>query len=205
MLITDPQAARGPLVDSVIRAVQGGVGIVSVRDPDPVAQLELARELRGPLSNEGALLVVNDRLDVAKDAGADGVHLKRTSVRPAEARAILGDDALIGISTHTPEEVEDAFRDGADYVVFGPVFSTPSKEGIFEPRGPAAYHRVTAAHDQPVLALGGVNETSIRQLAGGRVDGVAAIRALLDVSDPTRAARALRSAVDRLVIERGAG
>ncbi|MEN8150255.1 MAG: thiamine phosphate synthase [Planctomycetota bacterium] len=204
MLITDARPARGPLAAAVIRAVSGGVTIVQVREPDPSAQLALARELRDPLRDEGALLVVNDRLDVARDAGADGVHLKRSSVPPREAREHLGPDAVIGISTHTPEEVDDAFRDGADYVVFGPVFATPSKAGIFDPRGPELYHRVAREYDRPVLALGGIDEGNVCALAGGPVPGVAAIRGLLDVDDPARAARALCDALDRIAREDGA-
>jgi thiamine-phosphate pyrophosphorylase len=192
MLITDPALAPASLRDAVVRAVRGGVTIVQVRDTDATAQLALARDLREPLRNEGALLVVNDRLDLVRESGADGVHLKRSSVSPAVARRELGPHAVVGVSTHSPEEVETAFALGADYVVFGPVFDTPSKAGLLEPRGAAAYHRVAAAHERPVLALGGITEKSLRRLAGGPVPGVAAIRALVCAPDPEAAARRFR-------------
>jgi thiamine-phosphate pyrophosphorylase len=193
MLITDLRASPRPLLDDVRRAVRGGVTAVMVRAPelDSPELLELARELADPVREGGALLLVNDRVDVAIDAGADGVHLKTTSVPTAVARRRLGDDAVIGRSTHLPEEIDAAFSDGADYVVFGPVFDTPSKRGLIEPCGPAAYHEQVRRSPGPVLALGGVNAGTLERLAGGPVPGIAVIRAILAADDAEAAARHL--------------
>jgi len=203
LLITDRRATRRPLAETVAAAVDGGVTAVMVRAPDADAEelLSMTLDLEPSVRGGGALLLVNDMVDVAIAAGADGVHLKRTSVNVAEARRQLGPDRVVGVSTHAPEEVESAFEDGADYVVFGPVFPTPSKTGIFDPRGPELYHRVVRAAPGPVLALGGIDLDSLDRLAGGPVPGVAAIRALQDVPDPASAARRMRERLATMATE----
>jgi len=199
MLITDPDATRSELVDGVAAAVRGGVTAVQVRRPGAGAGelLELVRALTAPTREGGALLLVNDRIDVALAAGADGVHLKRSSLSIGAARKILGRKKVIGVSTHEEEEVRAASADGADYVVFGPVFRTPSKEGIITPRGPERYAATALAASIPVLALGGVNRRTLPELTDRPVPGVAVIRAILAANDPEEAARELRSAVMR--------
>lgn len=186
-----------PLADAVARAVTGGATAVQVRAPGAGARelLAIAKAVAEPVRRAGALLVVNDRIDVALAAKADGVHLKRSSLGPAEAREILGPDAIVGVSTHAPEEVAAAFAGGADYCVFGPVFRTPSKEGVLEPRGPALYARVAASAAGPVLALGGVSAETVVRLRAGPLPGVAVVRAVLSADDPAAAARALRRAM----------
>ena len=194
LLITDREVTRRPLAETVAAAVRGGVTAVMVRAPGADAEelLSMTLDVQSCLRGTGALLIVNDRVDVALAAGADGVHLRRTSVGVPEARAAMGPDRLVGVSTHSPEEVDAAFAEGANYVVFGPVFETPSKAGILEPRGPDLYHRVARSAGGPVLALGGIDGETLDLLAGGPVPGVAAIRALQDVPDPEGAARRMR-------------
>lgn len=190
MLVTDPGSSRLPLEEAVPKAIRGGVTAVQVRGPGMAArdQLALTRAVLGPARAAGALVVVNDRVDVALAAGADGAHLKRVSLPVDEARRILGPDRLLGVSTHTPEEVERAFAEGADYVVFGPVFRTPSKEGILEPRGPSLFAGVASVSPGPVIALGGVDRESVNLLPGA---SVAVVRAILGSEDPEEAAREL--------------
>lgn len=193
MLITDRRVSRRPLADAVARAVRGGVTAVMVREPGLEAGplLDLVLELRGPVAEAGALLLVNHHVDVALAADADGVHLKAASVPVSAARRLVGPDRVVGVSTHTEEEVSAAFRDGADYVVFGPVFPTPSKAGILGPRGPDRYADVVRVAQGPVLALGGVSRETLPLLSGGPVPGVAMIRGILDEKDPEGAAREL--------------
>jgi thiamine-phosphate pyrophosphorylase len=193
MLIADPRSARRPLPDLLPAAIRGGVDAVQIRCPGlPAGELlEVVRAAAPAVREGGARLLVNDRIDVALAAGADGVHLKTTSLLPAEARRLLGRDRLVGVSTHTPEEVLAAFDGGADYVVFGPVFATPSKAGLLDPRGPGGYHAVASRAPGPVLALGGVDGRSVRRLAAGPLHGVAVIRAVLSANDPEAAAREL--------------
>jgi thiamine-phosphate pyrophosphorylase len=199
MLVTDRRIARVPLAAAVARAVAGGVTAVMVREAGLGARelLELTEAIRDAGRDADLTVVVNDRIDVAKAAGISGVHLKRTSLPVAAARAMLGDGALVGVSAHLPAEVHEAFEEGADYVIFGPLFATPSKAGILDPRGPEAARVVAAAAAGPVVAIGGIqpeNATSIRP----PIAGVAAIRALLDTSDPEDAARRLRAATEAL-------
>ena len=197
MLITDPVLPPDELVAPVRAAIQGGVTAVMVRRPGAGADeiLDLTRALVAPAREGGALLIVNDRLDVALAADADGVHLKRSSLPVAEARMLLGPEKILGVSTHREEEVHEACREGADYVVFGPVFGTPSKEGILTPRGAERYMAVAADAAIPVLALGGLNPRTIAELPAGPVPGVAVIRAILDDPDPGAATERLRSAL----------
>jgi thiamine-phosphate pyrophosphorylase len=200
MLITDDLAGRPDLVQAVVSAMAGGVTAVQLRQPgmDARSLRELALRLLEPVRACGGLLIVNDRVDVALAVDADGVHLKRTSLDVASARDILGPQKVIGVSTHEEQEVEDAFHHGANYAVFGPVFKTPSKEGILSPRGPERYLALARTAAGPVLALGGVNAENLPQLDNGRIPGVAVIRAILDAKDPARAARSLRARIDGL-------
>jgi thiamine-phosphate pyrophosphorylase len=193
MLIADPRAVERPLSPLLGSAISGGVDAVQIRCPGlPAAELmSVAREVAPTVRAAGGLLLVNDRIDVALAAGADGVHLKAASLPPAEARRLLGRDRLVGVSTHTTEEVAAAFEGGADYVVFGPVFATPSKAGLLDPRGPEGYRAAASGAPGPVLALGGVDRETIRALATGPLDGVAVIRAVLAAEDPGAAAREL--------------
>ena len=193
MLITDPHASRRELLAGVRAAIRGGVTAVQVRRPGAGAGelLDLVKDLQAPARDHGVLLIVNDRLDVALAAGADGVHLKRSSLPTALARKLLGPGKILGVSTHLEEEVHEAGAKGADYVVFGPVYFTPGKEGILEPRGPERYAAVAAAASIPVLALGGVDRRTIHELARGPLPGLAVIRAILAREDPEAAAREL--------------
>ncbi len=197
LLITDRRIARRPLADAVALAVRGGVAGVQVREPDLAAAdlLGLVRSVLPAAHAGGAVVVVNDRIDVALAAGADGVHLRRSSLPPEEARRMLGPRALVGVSTHEEAEVTAAFAEGADYVVFGPVFSTPSKEGLLSPRGAEEFRRVAAGAAGPVLALGGMDAARAETLGIRPPHGVAAIRAILAAEDPEAAARALAVAV----------
>jgi thiamine-phosphate pyrophosphorylase len=196
MLVTDRRVPRDPLPDAVARAVAGGVTAVMLREPDLGAGplLALAAEILPRVRAEGALFLVNDRIDVALACGADGVHLRRTSLAPDAARGLLPPGSLLGVSTHEETEVRDAFAAGADYVVFGPVFATPSKAGILEPRGVEESARVAAAAPGPVLALGGVTPANLPELVRAGCPGAAAIRALLAAADPADAARRMRRA-----------
>jgi thiamine-phosphate pyrophosphorylase len=158
--------------------------LVRERDLDDHLLHELLSEARRALPRPARLLV-HRRVDLAGLADADGVHLPADGLPVARIRAVAPDGFLIGRSTHTAEEVASARHEGADYVVFGPLFETPSKAGILPPRGLAELARVSAL-GIPVVAIGGIDEQSApRVLAAGAV-GIAAIRAF---ADPVRARR----------------
>lgn len=194
-LITDRKQvpAGRTLIEAVRAALEGGVRAVQLREKDlPAAALYLlALELRELTARYGARLLINDRLDVAQAVGADGVHLGGHSLPVTAARGLLGPDRLIGVSTHRPEEVAAAKRDGADFVTFGPVFFTPSKAAYGEPVGLDQLRSACAAAPLPVLALGGVTAERIPALLDAGAAGAALISAVLAAGDPAAAAACL--------------
>jgi thiamine-phosphate pyrophosphorylase len=196
-LITDrKQLPPGrSLVETVAAVLAGGVRAVQLREKDLAASefFPLARELRALTARHGARLLINDRLDVALAVEADGVHLGGHSLPVAVARKILGPDKLIGVSTHRPEEVLAAQRDGADFVTFGPIFFTPSKAAYGEPVGLGRLHEVCTASTLPVFALGGVTLDRIAELRAAGCHRIALISAILAATDPTTAASAILS------------
>lgn len=139
---------------------------------------ELAVEARSAASRSatGELrILVNGRPDLALGAGLDGVHLPGSGLPVDVVRSLLGSEALIGCSTHHPDEVARAFELGADYVTFGPVYPTPSKQAYGPPPGLEGLERA-AAHGGPVLALGGITMERIRECMGAGAYGIAGIR-----------------------------
>lgn len=197
-LITDRKAA-GPrgLLSTVEAAFKGGVTLVQLREKDLSAKelLSLAIELKTLAARYKARLLINDRIDIALLANADGVHLTSTSYSPKEARKLLGNKALMGVSTHSLEEALRAQDDGADFVTFGPVFHTPSKAGMGGPLGIDRLKEAAQKLSIPVFGLGGIDESNIKAVAaaGARV---ALISAIMASSDPERAALNLLAAIE---------
>ena len=151
--------------------------------------LALAERLRAATARTGALLFVNDRLDVALAAGADGVQLGTGSMPADVARRLLPAGTLIGVSTHAPGEAPA----GADFALFGPVWATPSKTGA---QGEDRLREAVRAAPIPVLAIGGVTAERIAAARAAGAAGVAVIRAILAAPDPRAATRALLAALD---------
>jgi thiamine-phosphate pyrophosphorylase len=196
-LVTDRRQTNGrPLIDVVEQALQGGVRAVQLRerDLDTRSLLHLAHGLRVLTHRYGALLLVNDRIDIALASGADGIHLPAESFGVKDART-LGPDLLIGVSTHRPDEVAAAEAAGADFVVFGPVFDTPSKRPFGPPAGLEALAEAALGARLPVLAIGGITGERVRDVRESGAAGVAVIRAVLAADDPTAASRALTDAI----------
>ncbi len=196
-LITDPHAAATSVIEVVTcaaRAAGAGGVMVQLRDKQlgGRALTELARALREVTRARDCPLVINDRLDVALAVEADGVHLPEAGMSIADARRLAGPDLLIGASTHGAEAARRACAAGANFVVCGPVWDTPSKRGMGDPIGLGELG--DAARDLPgkVYALGGV--TDVERAAAARdvgAHGVAVIRAVLTAADPGNATRAL--------------
>ena len=181
---------RRPAIEAALR---GGVDAVQLRDRRAAggALLATARALRALTYNHEAALLVNDRIDVALAADADGVHLPAASWPIATARTLLGPRPWIGRSSHGAAEAAAAAVEGADYVVLGPIFATPSKEPYGAPLGTDALAATRAA--APLVAIGGVTAEHVPALRAAGAYGVAAIRAILDAPDPGAAARAFRA------------
>jgi len=198
-LITDRRSlpAGRDLLATVRSALRGGVRAVQLREKDlSSAELyPLARELRQLTREFSARLLINDRVDLALAVEADGVHLGHHSLPIAVARQLLGDQRLIGVSTHHPDEVDRAAAAGADFVTFGPVYATPSKLPYGSPLGRSAFAAACADAPLPVFALGGVTAARLPELRAVGCTHVALIGAILHAVDPETATQTLLRAL----------
>lgn len=195
-LIADTGVVSPPRLPGIVAAaVNGGVGIVQLRAKglETLAQVELARELAAICERAGARFVVNDRLDVALASGADGVHVGHQGIEdlaPADARRILGADAIVGVSVGSPDEAARAEAAGATYVSAGPMFPTTTKADAGPAAGEPLLRAVRAAVTIPVVAIGGITAARADDLHAAGADGVCVGAAILGAADPTAAARA---------------
>ena len=175
-------------------ALRGGVDVVQLRDKEMQdAELVLAaRTFRRSCSAYGALFVLNDRPDLVAACGADGVHVGQADASVAEARAIVGRKAVIGLSIETEEQLDAV--DGADYLGVGAVFATPTKTE--SAAGGLGLVRAAAARaDIPWFAIGGIDLSNVRDVVAAGATGIAVVRAIRDADDPESATRVLRAAL----------
>ena len=183
--------------DFVARALSGGVDIVQLRAKHrPDQEIITAGGHYARLCREhGALLIVNDRPDLVEAIGADGVHIGQDDGPVDAARAVVGRDRLIGLSTHTPEQIDRANDADVDYIGVGPVHATPTKPG--RPAVGLALVRYAAQNAQhPFFAIGGVQLSNAHEIARAGGARIAVVRALTEVQEPEAMARALRRALD---------
>jgi thiamine-phosphate pyrophosphorylase len=178
-------------------AVAGGAAVLQVRVKDaPSGEvLAVAREVVA-LARGRALVLVNDRADLALLAGADGVHVGDDDLPPAEARRLLGPELLVGRTTRTLEEARRALAEGADHVGFGPIFATTTKALAVPPRGVEALRAVCAALGAPVVAIGGIGAGTIGDVAGAGAACAAVVGAIFGAGDAAENARALAAAFE---------
>jgi thiamine-phosphate pyrophosphorylase len=178
--ITERKASNLPYSDMVLKALRAGVRWVQYRDKDRTRReiYDESVRLRSITRDFDAALVVNDHPDIALAAEADGVHLGQDDLPLREARKIMGKDAIIGISTHTIEQAIIAQKDGADYIGFGPIFHTTTKDAG-SPQGTDRLREVKKHIDIPVVAIGGINITNIRSVIEAGADAVAVASAIL--------------------------
>lgn len=199
MVITHPRPRCGrPLEEVVGEVVAAGATAVQLRDKEapPRELLALARRLRAVTARHRALLIVNDRLDIALAAGADGVHLGPGDVPVAAARRVVPDGFLLGHSTDDPGVARRAEADGADYLGCGTVFPTNSKADAGAVIGVGGLAAVARSVGIPVLAIGGVTAGRVPLLGGSGAGGVAVISAVMAARRPANAARRLLEAVE---------
>ena len=193
-----PQEKNNPslsvLIDYLTRAIDAGIDMVQVRERDLSARdlLCVADAARAIAEDGKTLVLINDRSDVAACAGA-GVHLTTRSMTADVVRRAFGPSMVVGVSTHSLEEAQEAEQRGADFVVFGPVFETESKKVYGPPVGLDALASVTARVRIPVLAIGGINLANFRETFDRGAAGVAGISLFAQAEDLTRVVRVIRS------------
>lgn len=178
-LITDRKACEpGDVVTLIAQAAAAGVDLVQIREKDLSARAlcQLVERAVAAVEAYATRVLVNDRFDVALACGAHGVHLTTQSLPTRVVRAQVGDRLMIGVSTHSLEEVRRAEREGADFVVCGPVFETPSKQPYGPPLGLAAFAEIVRQTRLPVLGIGGIDLTNFRRVLACGARGIAAIR-----------------------------
>lgn len=196
-LITDRLGAEAAWLPRVRSGALGGADWVQLRDRSAAAGdlYSAARRLRAELGEGGPRIAINDRLDVALAAAADGVHLAGRSLPVAAARALLPPGILLGRSVHALDEAIEVVREGADYVTFGHVFPSTSKPGL-PPRGLHDLSAIVEAVPVPVLAIGGITAANVDEVLATGCAGIAVISAILGAEEPARAAADLRAALD---------
>ena len=195
-LVSEPRVGGRPAEPMVAAALAAGVNVVQVRDKEASdrALVAAARRLRALCDEHGALLIVNDRPDLAYACHADGVHVGQDDAAVADVRAAVGDELLIGLSTHSPEQIAAAAETDADYIGVGPVYATPTKPG----RAPVGLELVAhaASHAvQPFFAIGGIDAQRAPEVAAAGAERMAVVRAIRDALDPGAAAAEIRAAL----------
>lgn len=188
---------RGEEPEELLRsALGGGVDLVQLREKDlPAAAIERsARTFRRLADTYSALFIVNDDPELARACGADGVHLGQEDMPVEEAREILGPDAIIGLSTHSEEQIADAAGRPVDYIGVGPIWETPTKEG----RPGVGLSLVEFAAERaphPFFAIGGIDPSNAEEAVAAGARRLAAVRTIRDAANPARVAESLRRAL----------
>jgi thiamine-phosphate pyrophosphorylase len=186
----------GGLLDLLREAAAGGVDIYQLREKElPDDELAaLANAARALCERIGVLFIVNDRPAVAAEVGADGVHVGQDDLAPATVREIVGEQLLIGLSTHTPQEIDAVDPAIVDYIGVGPVHATPTKPG--RPAVGTELVRYAAAHARvPWFAIGGLDGANLGEVLEAGAERVCVLRAIADAPDPRAAAAGLRAAL----------
>ena len=185
------------LPDLLRAAIAGGVDVVQLREKrladDELASI--AHATRALCNRLGALMIVNDRPAVALEAGADGVHVGQEDMPAADVRELVGEDLLIGLSTHSPEQIDAVDAGLVDYIGVGPIHETPTKPG--RTAVGVELIRYAAAHARvPFFAIGGLDAGNLGEALDAGATRVCVLRAVADAADPQRAARALREQLE---------
>lgn len=199
-LVCDLRPGGRALADVLVPALAGGVDIVQLRDKQAGRDELLAGAVvaRGLCDAAGALLILNDHPELVQEAGADGCHVGQDDIEAAAARALAGPDALVGQSTHFPDQVDGATE--ADLIGVGPVYATPTKPG----RHPVGVELVRfAAFHAPVpfFAIGGIDSGNVQDVVAAGARRIAVVRAITEAADPQAAAAGLRAALELRAID----
>lgn len=188
---------RDRLVPTVLAAVDGGVGVVQLREPDApdIEVLEMATELVAALEPTGVPVLIDDHVHLVEPSGAHGVHVGQSDIPAAKARELIGPDRWLGVSTHTVEQARVAADEGcADYLGIGAAWPTATKDTGRDALGPSGVREVATATGLPSVAIGGIDAERAALLRDTGIDGVAVVSAICGSPDPRSAAIRLRAA-----------
>lgn len=177
-LVTDPVLHKGyPVLEQIRLTLEGGVKLIQIREKELATGkfIDLAREALEMTRGAGAFLIINDRVDVALAAGADGVHIGQDDMNLADARRLLGADKIIGISVRTAEEARRAEKDGADYIAASGVFSTDTKKDVGDALGRDSLRIIHESSSLPLIAIGGIKVDNCAEVIKAGADGVAVV------------------------------
>lgn len=202
-VITDPVLGRGRSHEEIARlAVEGGADAVQLRDKNRSVQelTAAARRVRKVTHEWNALFLVNDRLDLALACGADGVHLGQSDLPIKKARTLSPRDFIIGASVSCAAEAIRAVQEGASYVAVSPVFQTLTKRDAGAACGVAEITQVRRVVEIPVIAIGGIGLSNVREVLEAGADGVAVISAVVAQPDITRAAREMKKQISEVLM-----
>ncbi|MEO5954887.1 MAG: thiamine phosphate synthase [Nitrospiraceae bacterium] len=200
LLVTDRhQTKERPLVPLLQRALTVGAPAIQLRERDLSVRdlLALAREVQAVTSRHRSQLLINDRVDIALALEGAGVHLRSNSLPVSAARQLLGAERLLGMSVHGVEEAVQAESQGADYVIFGPIYATPSKQVFGPPLGLHSLEKVCRLVRIPIIGIGGVTAARVAEMRQAGAFGVAVITAILRADDVESATGELLDAVTR--------
>ena len=189
--ILDPEQTKGRAPESVLRdLLDGGAAILQLRVKTmaPSDFFQLAQRARAETRARGCRLIVNDRADIALACDADGVHLGQDDLPLAVGRQLMG-TKIVGISTHDIEQAQEAELNGADYIGFGPMFGTTTKNTGYAARGIDMLRQIRAAVKLPIVAIGGINEQNVKQVWQAGADSAAIISDILGTDDPAAKVR----------------
>lgn len=194
--IFDPSRTQGRPLSSILQELlMGGAKIIQLRAKEMAANefLKLASEIRQLSRAASSLFIVNDRVDIALAAQADGVHLGQEDLPLDVARKLMGKEKIIGLSTHDLAQAQEAERGGADYIGFGPIFGTSTKETGYSPRGLAMLKEIRQAVKIPIVAIGGITEDNVSQVWAAGADAAAIISDLMGADDVAAKVRRILS------------
>lgn len=167
---------------------------VQLREKDISSRqfVDLARAVAAVMQGSGVPLIINDRADIAQIVGAQGLHIGQSDITYADARKMLGPQAIIGLSIESPAQlIQCSAMPGLDYVAASPVFSTPTKQDTAPALGLAGLMAMRAATELPIVAIGGINSSNVTQVVAAGADSVAVVSAICSAPDPAAAVRAL--------------
>lgn len=188
------------LKEQVELAIQGGVTFVQLREKKKSKEeiIQIAREIKQITDKYQIPFVINDNVEVALEVDADGVHVGQEDMKAVEARRILGDKKIIGVSVHTVEEAVEAQKMGANYIGVGAVFPTSTKKNAVKMSN-KTLQDICQAVDIPVVAIGGIQTENIMELKESGIDGIAVVSAIFSKKDIKQAAKELREMVEHIV------